>query len=190
MGTQHDGNVKLPNLSIWYWIFFFYYYNGSIQRLVFIMAVPISEWWSLYWNGSLALTFLCFVGIGGSGRQSACKLATFMADYDIFQIEITRTYSVAEWREDIKKVRTTWDPCAIPHFSPFILGWVGLWGFLWWAPSAKRKDHHGVRMIEFTLPCMGDYLIFKTTVRGGLHTEVPLYIMMKQTDWPILFFSC
>ena len=25
-----------------------------------------------------------------------------------------------------------------------ILGWVGLWGFLWWAPSAKRKDHHGV----------------------------------------------
>ena len=25
-----------------------------------------------------------------------------------------------------------------------ILGWVGLWGFLWWAPSAKRKDHQGV----------------------------------------------
>ena len=25
-----------------------------------------------------------------------------------------------------------------------ILGWVGLWGFLWWAPSAKRKHHHGV----------------------------------------------
>ena len=24
------------------------------------------------------------------------------------------------------------------------LGWVGLCGFLWWAPSAKRKDHHGV----------------------------------------------
>ena len=25
-----------------------------------------------------------------------------------------------------------------------MLGWVGLWGFLWWAPSAKGKDHHGV----------------------------------------------
>ena len=25
-----------------------------------------------------------------------------------------------------------------------LLGWVGLWGFLWWAPSANRKDHHGV----------------------------------------------
>ena len=23
-------------------------------------------------------------------------------------------------------------------------GWVGLWGFLWWAPSAKGKGHHGV----------------------------------------------
>ena len=28
--------------------------------------------------------------------------------------------------------------------SPSLLGWVGLWGFLWWAPSAKGKDHHGV----------------------------------------------
>ena len=26
----------------------------------------------------------------------------------------------------------------------FNLGWVGLWGFLWWAPLAKRKDHHVV----------------------------------------------
>ena len=25
-----------------------------------------------------------------------------------------------------------------------ICGWVGLWAFLWWAPSAKRKDHYGV----------------------------------------------
>ena len=24
---------------------------------------------------------------------------------------------------------------------PTLMGWVGLWGFLWWAPSAKRKDH-------------------------------------------------
>ena len=30
------------------------------------------------------------------------------------------------------------------HAQNHGLGWVGLWGFLWWAPSAKRKDHHGV----------------------------------------------
>ena len=30
------------------------------------------------------------------------------------------------------------------HYLQNAWGWVGLWGFLWWAPSAKRKDHHGV----------------------------------------------
>jgi len=28
-----------------------------------------------------------------------------MADYDLFQIEISRNYTMSEWREDIKKVR-------------------------------------------------------------------------------------
>ena len=31
----------------------------------------------------------------------------------------------------------------VSSFTIFV-GWVGLWGFLWWAPSAQRKDHHGV----------------------------------------------
>ncbi|XP_033631251.1 dynein heavy chain 3, axonemal-like [Asterias rubens] len=44
------------------------------------------------------------IGIGGSGRQSAAKLSTFMADYELFQIEITKNYTSNEWREDVKKL--------------------------------------------------------------------------------------
>ena len=44
------------------------------------------------------------IGIGGSGRASVTKLAAFMSDYELFQIEITKTYTFTEWREDLKKM--------------------------------------------------------------------------------------
>ena len=42
------------------------------------------------------------VGLGGSGRQSMTCLATYMADYNLFQIAISKTYSLLDWREDMK----------------------------------------------------------------------------------------
>uniref|UniRef100_A0A673TZU4 Dynein axonemal heavy chain 3 n=1 Tax=Suricata suricatta TaxID=37032 RepID=A0A673TZU4_SURSU len=47
---------------------------------------------------------LLLVGIGGSGRQSASKLSTFMNSYELYQIEITKSYSIHDWREDLKKI--------------------------------------------------------------------------------------
>uniref|UniRef100_A0A8C5C8I2 Dynein axonemal heavy chain 7 n=1 Tax=Gadus morhua TaxID=8049 RepID=A0A8C5C8I2_GADMO len=44
------------------------------------------------------------VGIGGSGRHSATKLAAFINDYELFQIELTKGYGLADWRDSLKKV--------------------------------------------------------------------------------------
>jgi len=44
------------------------------------------------------------LGVGGSGRQSLARLATFISNYKSFNIEVVKGYSMKDWRENLKTV--------------------------------------------------------------------------------------
>ncbi|EGD75848.1 dynein heavy chain 7 [Salpingoeca rosetta] len=47
------------------------------------------------------------VGVGGSGRQSLTRLAAYINDFEVIQIEISKSYNMEDWREDVKRIMRT-----------------------------------------------------------------------------------
>jgi dynein heavy chain len=42
------------------------------------------------------------LGVGGSGRQSLSRLAAFIMEYEVQQIEVVKGYGMTQWRDDLR----------------------------------------------------------------------------------------
>ena len=54
------------------------------------------------------------VGVGGSGKQSLAKLAAFICNYEVFQISVTSSYGVADFKTDLLNLYTKTGVKSIP----------------------------------------------------------------------------
>lgn len=66
------------------------------------------------------------VGVGGSGRKSLARLAAYLGQLRVFAIELTSSYRLAEFREDLKALYRQTGIAAIPTMFLFDEAQVGL----------------------------------------------------------------
>merc|ERR1719453_1286119 len=64
-----------------------------VSRIVRVLRLPLGN-------------ALC-VGVGGSGRKSVGTLASFVVDFEVFQIEISKSYGAGDFAEDMKRLLIT-----------------------------------------------------------------------------------
>ena len=96
-------------------IVLFSYFVEHVNRLLRVLRL----------SGGHAL----LVGLGGSGRQTTCKLAAHLAEAQHMSIELTKGYSEDEWTDDLKRIlrRAGTQPDKVMFFfSDTQIKWEGM----------------------------------------------------------------
>ena len=86
------------------------FFEDAIGHLVKIARALRNPGGNIMLVRSVLLGYLCTiflkVGVGGSGKQSLTKLASFICSYKTFQISVTRSYNLTNFIEDLKVGKT------------------------------------------------------------------------------------
>jgi len=73
------------------------------QMNIVLFSQALNNMCKIYRIIMMAKGHALLVGQGGSGRHSLTKLASYIAEYELFQIKITKNYQHKHFREDIKQ---------------------------------------------------------------------------------------